>query len=179
MSKSLETEEVSDSDNDNVTNSANITSMTICVKAVLLFVMFFRFAVTVLLLWLGCRWLLATNRFSDLILNAVALEFVLQLKETIFATLVSTRSKADLQITTIKPGTTKMPPDLWNFINTMGLLIIAIAWVLLYMIVIQDVLPSYQWDIQHTCNHWIQSRYCVGGHCITQGDNTGGAARHS
>jgi len=43
------------------------------------------------LLWLGCRWLLATPNFADLVLNAVALEFILTLKAGIVINSVFSR----------------------------------------------------------------------------------------
>ena len=45
-------------------------------KAIITFLVLLpRFGIACYLLWLGCRWLTATNNFADLILNAVALEF--------------------------------------------------------------------------------------------------------
>ena len=41
---------------------------------------------------LGCRWLIATNRLNALLLNALALEFVLMLPELLYKTMATKRS---------------------------------------------------------------------------------------
>merc|ERR1719409_1588883 len=63
------------------------------------------------LLWVGCRWLLATNNFGDLILNAVALEFILCIKEGLYATLMPFRNKKDLECTKIVPYPKQVEAD--------------------------------------------------------------------
>merc|ERR1712224_908999 len=50
-----------------------IVGLPCWLKSFLLFFMLIRFVITCVLLWIGCRWLLSTTRFADLILNAVAL----------------------------------------------------------------------------------------------------------
>mmetsp|Transcript_65106 Transcript_65106/g.204032 ORF Transcript_65106/g.204032 Transcript_65106/m.204032 type:complete len:216 (-) Transcript_65106:45-692(-) len=58
-------------------------------KAMLLLVIFVpRLAIDIALLWLGCRWLAATASFSDLLLNTVALEFIMLLKDVVYNAVV-------------------------------------------------------------------------------------------
>merc|ERR1719235_170054 len=77
-----------DADGDGVAEKV-VNGLTWAVKAtILVLVLLPRFVITCALLWLGCRWLAATNDFSDLVLNAVALEFLLMLKELLYHTLV-------------------------------------------------------------------------------------------
>merc|ERR1719359_643971 len=52
--------------------------------------------ISLALLVLGTMWLVATDDFSDLILNAVALEFVIKLDELIFECMVPQTVKQDL-----------------------------------------------------------------------------------
>merc|ERR1712176_379884 len=61
-------------------------------------------AISCFLLWLGCRWLIATNNFQELVLNAAALEFIYTLKDLIFKTMVSERSKMDMETSEIFPN---------------------------------------------------------------------------
>ena len=46
---------------------------------VTIFVLLPKIAVAVMLTYIGCRWLAATQSFGDLILNALALEFAARL----------------------------------------------------------------------------------------------------
>merc|ERR1719163_1784339 len=80
-----------------------VTSLTVSAKlAIFVFGICPRVGIALYLLWIGCRWLLATNNFSDIILNAVALEFVLLFKDAIYLALVPTRNRIDLENTKIE-----------------------------------------------------------------------------
>lgn len=120
-----------------------------------------RAGITFFLLYVGCRWLLATNCFSDLILNAVALEFILLLKEAFYVALVPLRNKLDLGITTIEPYQKQIQPALSAFVGSITLLLVAIAWVFLYMRFFQQVLPVYNWDVREPCVNFIKKRFEV------------------
>merc|ERR1712232_1326061 len=54
-----------------------VKGLTCAVKGVLVAIVFLpQILITLFLLWLGSRWLVATADLADLLLNAVALEFV-------------------------------------------------------------------------------------------------------
>ena len=104
-----------------------------------------RYLIDVYLLWLGCRWLAATPSFGDLLLNAaprlvaavlyvipsfsrymeppmwksrfaqVALEFILLLKDTLYAGVVPDRNKRATQNTLIQPWQKKLGQKLCLF----------------------------------------------------------------
>eukprot|EP00929_Paragymnodinium_shiwhaense_P011393 TRINITY_DN11702_c0_g2_i1.p1 TRINITY_DN11702_c0_g2~~TRINITY_DN11702_c0_g2_i1.p1 ORF type:complete len:393 (-),score=57.45 TRINITY_DN11702_c0_g2_i1:329-1507(-) len=150
----------------------HIMGLTKRVKfAIMFFVIIPRLIIGSVLLWLGCRWLLATDKFSDLILNAVALEFVLVLKELIFRALVPDRNKYDLRRTMVHEPRQEQT-HLAAFVSTCALGIVAAAWVVAYMGVpgvwdgFQQVLPGYKWDVNY-CTGYIQWRYCVMPPCPT------------
>jgi len=113
------------------------------------------------LLWVGCRWLLATNNFGDLILNAVALEFILLIKEGLYNALMPYRNQFDLSNTKIHPYPKELSSAWWNFVNTVALLFIAVFWVFMYMYHWQQVLPNYNWDVHLVCEEYIKVRYAV------------------
>lgn len=134
------------------------------------FVIIPRFIITCYLIWIGCRWLLATNNFADLILNSMALEFILALKETLYLALVSKRSMIDLENTHILPFPKVEPESLTVFVGTLGWAFLAAGWVLAYqgfhiggfqMNGVQQVLIDYQWDVHNVCTDWIAERYAV------------------
>mmetsp|Transcript_80071 Transcript_80071/g.162039 ORF Transcript_80071/g.162039 Transcript_80071/m.162039 type:complete len:367 (-) Transcript_80071:95-1195(-) len=126
-----------------------------------------RALITGVLTWLGCRWLLATDCFEDLILNAVALEFILHLKDTLYHTLMTRKNKLDLTTTKVLPATRRKPAGMHIFVGALVWMLVAAVWVCLYMGVphkmqgMQTVLPDYKWDIADVCTPWVKLRYCV------------------
>jgi hypothetical protein len=139
-----------------------ITGMTTELKIAITVVMFIpRLLITLYILYIGSRWLLATSNFSDLIMNAVALEFILLMKDTLYVALMPARSHLDLQITLISPYPRKLRPAWFNYANSLTLLFIAVLWVGLYMTMLQSVLPGYQWDVHDVCEQYIKERYAV------------------
>merc|ERR1719401_2961347 len=100
---------------------------------------------TAVLLWLGCRWLAATPNFSDILLNAVALEFILLLKELLYNSMVPARSRRETANTLILPVENRSPPSLWVLGKSSIWGMVSVAWVLIYIRYLQAVLPQYNW----------------------------------
>merc|ERR1719284_459601 len=117
-----------DADGDGVAEKV-VNGLTWAVKGtILVLVLLPRFVITCALLWLGCRWLAATNDFSDLVLNAVALEFLLMLKDLLYYVLVPDRNKRDLQHTEVMPVTKRQPASYWVFLGTFLWGLVAALW---------------------------------------------------
>eukprot|EP00928_Gymnodinium_smaydae_P057968 TRINITY_DN41192_c0_g1_i1.p1 TRINITY_DN41192_c0_g1~~TRINITY_DN41192_c0_g1_i1.p1 ORF type:complete len:345 (-),score=50.85 TRINITY_DN41192_c0_g1_i1:320-1354(-) len=137
----------------------HITGLTVAIKFFLFFLVIVpRFAIAVKLLWIGCQWLTATTDFDEIVLNGVALEFVLMTKDLMYVTIVSSRSQKDVENTRISTGR-QIPVTYTSFvIETVGWLIIALAWVAGYMFWFQSVLPDYQWDVSLLCEHYLQNK---------------------
>merc|ERR1712070_684952 len=77
-----------------------IYSLTIALKIFLCGCVFLpRICIEGRLLWIGSLWLLATNDFEDLILNAVALAFINELGEVLYISMAPGRNKSKLRIT--------------------------------------------------------------------------------
>eukprot|EP00930_Biecheleria_cincta_P014753 TRINITY_DN1255_c0_g3_i1.p1 TRINITY_DN1255_c0_g3~~TRINITY_DN1255_c0_g3_i1.p1 ORF type:complete len:524 (-),score=85.39 TRINITY_DN1255_c0_g3_i1:44-1615(-) len=137
-----------------------ITKLTRPVKAVIsVFIILPRLFIAGYLLWLGCRWLAATNDFQSLILNSVALEFVLLTKELLFNTLVSNRSQRDTRRMVVSVEQEAVNPSPWSFLGAFLWGICALGWVYLYMYDLQQVLPEYRWDVRDVCTQWIEDNF--------------------
>lgn len=117
-----------------------------------------RLGVSAVLLWLGCRWLTATSSFSDLILNAVALEFIVGTKDLLFDRLVSNRNKRELRRTKLNVRAEGTTPTYMSLLGSYVWGFVAILWVALYVHVFQQVLPDYNWDIRDMCGTWMAER---------------------
>jgi hypothetical protein len=135
-----------------------ITGVTMKVKVLLtVFVFLPDFATTCFILWLGSRWLVATNDFGNVLSNAVALEFILMLKELLYYALASERNKRDLTHTGLAPAWSKEPAGYTIYFgSSLAWAFFAIAWVW-YYVHHQGVLPDYKWDVNGVCTTWLQN----------------------
>lgn len=94
-----------------------------------------KFAIAVVLWWLGASWLTATTSFGDLVLNAVALAFITDVDEIFYRSLVA----QELKNVTTRPRCLKS-------LVTMVLLTLSLTTVpAVYLRYHQDVIPEYQW----------------------------------
>jgi hypothetical protein len=135
-----------------------IVGLTLPVKALLILAVFLPdFCTTCYCLWLGSRWLVATNDFGNMISNAVCLEFLLMLKCLLFYALVTERNKRDLDHTGMAPSWNEEPAGYGVYFSTIGWLIIAVVWVYWY-IQNQQVLPDYKWDVTVVCSDWLANQ---------------------
>jgi hypothetical protein len=111
----------------------------------------------VVLLWIGCRWLVATIDFGDLLMNAVALEFILLLKDLMYMALVPSKSRRDLLNTEIVPYPAEEAPSWGNFTASFAWALVALIWSLFYVYFAQMVLIGYRWDVRCVCTPWLES----------------------
>eukprot|EP00929_Paragymnodinium_shiwhaense_P093549 TRINITY_DN5373_c0_g1_i1.p1 TRINITY_DN5373_c0_g1~~TRINITY_DN5373_c0_g1_i1.p1 ORF type:complete len:258 (+),score=39.87 TRINITY_DN5373_c0_g1_i1:1-774(+) len=117
-----------------------------------------RVLLTALLMWVGCRWLTATASFGDVIINSIALEFILLTKDLVYVSMVPQRSKIDVQNTVIKVSTVHVA-SLQAFLVPLLWLVASIAWVFVYSDHLQHVIPYYGWDVSIVCTHWLDKQF--------------------
>eukprot|EP00448_Togula_jolla_P006644 CAMPEP_0170604390 /NCGR_PEP_ID=MMETSP0224-20130122/19396_1 /TAXON_ID=285029 /ORGANISM="Togula jolla, Strain CCCM 725" /LENGTH=462 /DNA_ID=CAMNT_0010929287 /DNA_START=179 /DNA_END=1567 /DNA_ORIENTATION=+ len=111
--------------------------------------------VTIYLCFLGCRWLAATNDFGALVSNAVALEFILLLKDLFYNALVPERCKRDVQKTMLIPNMEQEQAGWMVFFGSFTWGVFTLCWVLAYIFHVQAVLPEYRWDVHDTCAKYL------------------------
>jgi len=137
-----------------------IVSLTHGVKAfVAIFVVLPRLLMACFLLWLGCRWLSATNDFQNLALDTVGLEFILLLKDLLYRTLVPERVKRDTCRMHVSIQHEAVRPSPYSFLGTFVWGVVAVTWVYAYMFSLQKVLPGYRWDVHEVCVQWFDENY--------------------
>jgi len=133
-----------------------VVGLTLPVKIIIVvFVLIPRLIVSAVLLWLGCRWLCGTMGFSDVLQNAVTLEFVLLLKDIFYQAMAPHHNKIETRNTFIQPNQDKRSPNAPAFIGAFAWGLMSIAWVLLYVEALQQVLPEYNWDIHTACSGYL------------------------
>jgi len=114
----------------------------------------------ILLAWLGCRWLTATMDFTEVLINCIALEFVIKLNGLIYTQLVSDRSKRDNRnLKMDMEHNHGARPSAFAFVGTAAWAFGAIAWIYVYINFLQLVLPGYQWDVRGPCTPWVKERF--------------------
>jgi len=116
-----------------------------------------RVVITCLLLWLGCRWLIATSSLESLILNGVALAFIKDIKDLVYTTLVSAACKRELELTRIKlaPHAKRERTDCFASFKALVWGFLAMAFVWAYIGIFQQVLVDYRWDVAGVCEDWV------------------------
>jgi len=131
------------------------------IKCVLFVLMFLpRLIMDIALIWIGCRWLVATPSFGDLLLNAIALEFLLFLKDLFYTAVIPHRDKLETKQMLIPSNKEDVP----TFLNTLGSFLwifVVLCWVYVYIGYMQQVLPDYGWDIHTVCHPYIAAETTV------------------
>jgi hypothetical protein len=135
-----------------------VTGLTMTVKGIIAgCILLPRIIVSVVLLWLGCRWLAGTMGFGDVLQNAVTLEFILLLKDVFYNTMAPHHNKIETRNTMILPNESKSNPNAPTFLGAFLWGLVSVFWVMLYVECFQSVLPEYNWDIHDACVDYLAS----------------------
>eukprot|EP00440_Ansanella_granifera_P004241 gb/GFBE01004601.1/.p1 GENE.gb/GFBE01004601.1/~~gb/GFBE01004601.1/.p1 ORF type:complete len:475 (+),score=65.89 gb/GFBE01004601.1/:1-1425(+) len=128
-----------------------IVGLTTFMKALIVIVVTVpRIALDVILLGLGARWLTATADFAEVILNTVALEFLMMLRKLFFYSLVPHANQVAMKRTYARMAETTMGP-VQVFCAKFVWAYAAFGFVISYIYFWQDVLPYYGWDVEEAC----------------------------
>lgn len=112
------------------------------------------------LMWLGCQWLTATNSFTDLVMNSIAMEFVTGIDEALYETLLPVAHRqqvSDINFVLYKPKPTgsSRNKEFSAFKRSFTYLCLAIIIVFLYKMMGQTVLPPHLSDLKMACREMI------------------------
>lgn len=139
-----------------------VHSLTRPVKLIIVVCMLLpRLVITLVLLWLGSRWLCATNNFEYLVLNSVALAFILGLPTLVYNAVVPARNKREVTYVKMDMQKESEEPAPRNFICPFAWGLLVCAWVQIYFECLQQVLPDYEFDVRDSCVQYIKERYAV------------------
>lgn len=133
-----------------------IQELTLSTKLVIvIFLTLPRYLVALFMLWLGSRWLAATDSFAGLIWNVVALEFVFNIKVLIYDAMSPLRANLTVQHFKMMPVSSKVEDGWHQLYGAVVWSSCAVLWVFCYMHYFQRVLPDYRWDVHAVCTDWI------------------------
>lgn len=129
-------------------------------------VIFPKFVINIVLALIGLQWLTATENFADLILSALALEFVIGIDEQILEYFLPKRCTDNLQATkfalvavidndqdAVKQRMVK------DYNRNIFYFLLAVAMTIVYVLYVQQVLPHYDGDIAQHCGLWYENRF--------------------
>lgn len=126
---------------------------------IFLFVMLPRFIIAICVFVSGLTWLASAHSIEELILNALALEFIVSIDELIFAQILP-RTYAELVQNTKFEMQQVLPENLrqilqrrWQLIFGYTVMLMAFVWV--YFNFMQEVLPGFNHDIQSSCHGMV------------------------
>jgi len=124
--------------------------------------------ICIVLASMGLKWLTATESFQDLILNALALQFVINIDEQILQFFLPQRAAKNVQATKLAyPGvgpknpSEKMAAVLKDYRRNILYFIAAFAITYGYLRYAQPVLPYYGavGDLHEYCDAWFENRF--------------------
>jgi hypothetical protein len=127
-------------------------------------------------LFFGCRWLTATTSCTDLILNSLALEFVVNIDELLFRAIcpvamtklmaaMRLQNKTGADVEDSSKDLDKTHFDLTaDIVRSLRYMFYCLVWVCLYMFVLESVIPHYPGDIDYACQpYWKIVRHLTCG----------------
>lgn len=149
-----------------------IVALTLTTKLLLCTVVCIpKFLISTYLLALGCQWLSASTSFEALVLNSVAMEFVLHIDELLYRAFVPAtyrRQVADIDFFVRKPRSSDEDEDTkawmsygWSLAYFVG----ALSFTFFYMFFLEDALPPDISDVQVHCAEYVEkigSMLCAG-----------------
>jgi len=120
--------------------------------------------ISMFLLFLGAQWLSATTSFEDLVMNTVAMEFVIHIDELLYETFLPASYKKQVQdidffIKDIPRTDDELRrTECISFAWSIGYLTVGMLGVFLYTALFQNVLPDGVSDVQFHCKSYIDSQ---------------------
>jgi hypothetical protein len=112
-------------------------------------------ATAMFLLWIGCRWLVATPDFSNLFLNGLALVFIVQIKDMLYEHVLPQLFQLETEVIRVKRESLSM--DYLTIATPIFWTVVSATWVGLYMFCLQRVLPDYRWDVRGPCFEFLSA----------------------
>eukprot|EP00747_Dinoflagellata_sp_TGD_P203267 gnl/TRDRNA2_/TRDRNA2_76878_c0_seq1.p1 gnl/TRDRNA2_/TRDRNA2_76878_c0~~gnl/TRDRNA2_/TRDRNA2_76878_c0_seq1.p1 ORF type:complete len:422 (-),score=69.43 gnl/TRDRNA2_/TRDRNA2_76878_c0_seq1:18-1124(-) len=129
-----------------------------------LFIIVPKLIIAAFLLYMGCRFLASTQSFADIIMNAMALEFIINIDELIFDCLMPEILYLKVSNMKFAPPKIKLTPEQHEneivraYTRSMFYILLLIAFVWVYLNSLQQVIPGFKHDIGDHCSDYIESQ---------------------
>jgi hypothetical protein len=143
-----------------------IIALTCCIRFLVFIVVIIpKFCICIILAGLGAHWLSATTCFSDLILNALALEFIIDIDANILDFFLPRRLKTRADATKFSfprnlDETSEEKEATRQFDYIRNAIYFVVCWIITIALVRgQQVLPDSGLDIEQYCEDWYMDQY--------------------
>merc|ERR1712216_247530 len=130
-----------------------------------------KFCIAVFLLLSGCRWLMATESFADLIMNALALEFIVGIDELLFDSAFPESMVVFVENMYFAPAKKVLPNTKeeksaqmrCDYYRSMFLVTLVVIFVVVYLYMFQQVIPGFNWyrDIGGRCRNYFDETFNI------------------
>lgn len=128
------------------------------------FIIIPRYIIASVLLAMGTAFLTATESFTDLILNSLAMAFIYDIDELLLKVFLPNRLRKILNYTKISspPPTKLLKTDVRGLVarsyrKSLLALVVTIASIFLWLY-LQPILPGYKWDVHSACQSFLQEK---------------------
>lgn len=121
-----------------------------------------KIVISFMLLRLGLRWLSATASFEDMVMNAIAMTFVIQIDELLYSFAIPApycKQVAETSIFITSEGVPAATAEWKAYQRSIMYVVGALVFVIVYANFIQDVLPSTVYEAQSICRTFMESEF--------------------
>lgn len=150
----------------------SIVALTVPVKAAMyVLVCLPKTCICLILMMEGMQWLTATTKFEDLVMNAVAMDFVLNIDELLYEVVLPADKKTEVEDIDFKLPTVKESKDQEKRRNEyemrngyrehISYVVFAVFCVYFYSQFWQDVLPPNIHDVKEVCSAWMKTNHPI------------------
>ncbi|CAE8627153.1 unnamed protein product [Polarella glacialis] len=142
-------------------SSCRVVALTSTTRAVLVVVIIVpKVVICITLMMLGCQWLTATTSFTDLVMNSIAMEFVTNIDEALYISILPVSHRklaADINFVVWKKRTSSLSNEFRAFQRSAAYLIVSVGFVICYSGFLQNVLPPDLTDLAEQCEVYHRS----------------------
>jgi len=131
-----------------------------CITRTLIYILVIipKLIIAVVLMFIGCRWLAAAVKRTDLILNALSLEFVIGIDEHILDKFAPQRLKERVRafeiihrVSPLNESPTSKRKVMSSYGRSLLYLCLGCLWSWVYMMHLQQVVPGFNYDVRMHC----------------------------
>lgn len=133
------------------------------------FIIIPKYIIIAALFFIGLRWLAATESFEDLILNSLALQFIVTIDDLIFVSVFPETMNMRVQALKLavpvqefaneeEEAAEKKKATVTNYLRSTLILFAALGFLLVYIMKFQRVLPDFADDLSSHCHTYVMQR---------------------
>lgn len=154
----VQKEQITEGDN------PSVVGLTIASKLlIILFVVVPKMLICACLLWLGCQWLSATRGFESLVMNSVAMAFIVGTDEMLFEGVLPKTLRKEVQdldfLVKQKENFSSDADLIFRYNRSILYFVAACIFVYIYPMYVQTVLPTKIFELEKYCSVFLNGEF--------------------